>query len=233
MANHKYKNLVGKRFGRLMVLSRAENKGKHIYWNCKCDCGEIKKIRGDSLIEGKTTSCGCFNNEKCRKLGQSHSGINTYELCEEYAIGRDQVGNAFIVDIDEIEHLKTRYWLKGAHGYFVSGWGNDRIFMHRFITKAPFGSDVDHVNHNVADNRHSNLRICSHMQNLWNSNMPKTNTSGIKGVHFDKDRIKWVARLTCNSIPHIKRFDSIEEAICQRKEWEQEFYGEYAPQLEN
>ena len=57
-------DLTGKRFGRLVVLQRAEkNIGKHSAWLCKCDCGTLKIIRGDHLRHRKTTSCGCYENE--------------------------------------------------------------------------------------------------------------------------------------------------------------------------
>ena len=43
-------DLVGKRFGRLVVLKRDENKkSKSVYWICQCDCGNIKSIDGASL----------------------------------------------------------------------------------------------------------------------------------------------------------------------------------------
>ena len=61
----KVKDLIGLRFGKLVVLERDFNapKGHGAFWTCKCDCGNIVSIRGDSLRSGKTTSCGKTN--KC------------------------------------------------------------------------------------------------------------------------------------------------------------------------
>jgi hypothetical protein len=59
-------NLVGKKFGKLTVLSLDLDKiqaTRPRYWICKCDCGIEKSIRGTNLTRGETTSCGCYNRE--------------------------------------------------------------------------------------------------------------------------------------------------------------------------
>ena len=40
------KDLTGKRFGRWVVICRAENRGKSVMWECICDCGKIKVVHG-------------------------------------------------------------------------------------------------------------------------------------------------------------------------------------------
>lgn len=53
-------DLKGKRFGRLLVIENTERKVcREYYWRCKCDCGNIKDIAGNSLRSGKSKSCGC------------------------------------------------------------------------------------------------------------------------------------------------------------------------------
>lgn len=55
-------DLVGKRFGCLTVLSRADVKVKgDVYWNVICDCGTKKVISGHSMRKGDIISCGCSN----------------------------------------------------------------------------------------------------------------------------------------------------------------------------
>ncbi len=56
-------DLTGKRYGKLTVVSRAEN-SKHgaTRWRCHCDCGGIKVIVSQNLVEKKTISCGCVGN---------------------------------------------------------------------------------------------------------------------------------------------------------------------------
>lgn len=70
-------NLIGKRFGRLVVLERAEsvvNKSGKIRgrWLCKCDCGNTKIILTDSLTGGNTKSCGCYNLECIKNRAKKH-----------------------------------------------------------------------------------------------------------------------------------------------------------------
>lgn len=64
-------NLVGKRYGRLVVLSRAESLNGHSRWHCKCDCGKECIVHGTSLKSGNTTSCGCYKTENAKRLYSS------------------------------------------------------------------------------------------------------------------------------------------------------------------
>ena len=60
-------NMVGKRFGRLVVIAE-ETARKHgeKCWVCKCDCGNVVGfILGSSLRNGRTKSCGCLRIERC------------------------------------------------------------------------------------------------------------------------------------------------------------------------
>lgn len=64
----KFKDLTGQRFGKLMVVSRADdyikpNGNKIIQWRCVCDCGNEVVVRGEYLRSGDTKSCGCLTSE--------------------------------------------------------------------------------------------------------------------------------------------------------------------------
>jgi hypothetical protein len=72
-------NLLGKKFGRLVILSRAKGKEKRgVYWLCKCDCGNKKVIKGTSLTRKKipTRSCGCIVKEGNNKLSFGEAQFN-------------------------------------------------------------------------------------------------------------------------------------------------------------
>lgn len=57
-------DLTGKKFGRLLVLRKAEEKrGKEIVWVCQCDCGKEHHVAGSDLRSGKTKSCGCYKTD--------------------------------------------------------------------------------------------------------------------------------------------------------------------------
>lgn len=68
-------DLSGKKFGSLLVLSRAENSPYgRAKWNVLCDCGEEKAIIGQSLTSGKTTSCGC-HRRKANSVNNTTHGM--------------------------------------------------------------------------------------------------------------------------------------------------------------
>lgn len=57
-------DFMGRRFGRLVVVDRAENdKFGHRRWKCLCDCGNTKVVIADNLKRGLTQSCGCLHSE--------------------------------------------------------------------------------------------------------------------------------------------------------------------------
>lgn len=65
-------NLVGQRFGRLLVIDTADSLNGHTRWKCKCDCGNECVVHSTSLKSGNTTSCGCYKTENAKKL---YSGV--------------------------------------------------------------------------------------------------------------------------------------------------------------
>ena len=78
MALRKCIDLTGQKFGRLTVIKRVKN-DKHggSMWLCKCDCGTIKTIRGNSLRQGLTVSCGCYQKEATVKSQTTHGSSKT------------------------------------------------------------------------------------------------------------------------------------------------------------
>ena len=68
-------DLAGKRFTRLLVLSRYQENSdcNHAMWVCKCDCGKIKVVGGRHLRDGKTKSCGCYRSDLSKsRVGENH-----------------------------------------------------------------------------------------------------------------------------------------------------------------
>ncbi len=62
----KASEFIGKRFGKLTVVARA-NEGesaKNKRWHCVCDCGNEVDVFAGNLLQGRTRSCGCLNREQ-------------------------------------------------------------------------------------------------------------------------------------------------------------------------
>ena len=60
----KFISLIGVQSGKLTVLRRAENKGKHIYYECLCECGNKVNVRNDKIHNGQAISCGCTRRKR-------------------------------------------------------------------------------------------------------------------------------------------------------------------------
>ena len=65
--NTRAKNLTGKKQGKITFIKPAEKRNNRIYWWIQCECGNVEKIRADSL---KTSCHKCSNETKSKKLKQ-------------------------------------------------------------------------------------------------------------------------------------------------------------------
>jgi hypothetical protein len=65
-------DLTGNVFGRLTVVSRAENaKDGRPTWNCVCSCdSNATVVSGSHLLGGYTKSCGCLHRETAAENGK-------------------------------------------------------------------------------------------------------------------------------------------------------------------
>ena len=73
-------NLLNKTFEKLTVVKFANITNNDSYWLCKCDCGNIKVIRGISIKKGLSKSCGCLIGSKTclgNKNGLRHGMTKT------------------------------------------------------------------------------------------------------------------------------------------------------------
>lgn len=61
--------LIGQRFGKLVVIAQGQKIKNHYHWVCLCDCGNTKEVAGSSLMYGNTGSCGCLQKEKVTTHG--------------------------------------------------------------------------------------------------------------------------------------------------------------------
>jgi hypothetical protein len=115
-------------------------------------------------------------------------------------------GMRAMVDDEDYEWLSQWKWsyFKNARrpgvGYAMRSMEGDnkkKIYMHRVITSAGLGQEVDHINGNKLDNRRCNLRIATRQENA--RNCPKArrvnNTSQYKGVHRVSETHGWRATI--------------------------------------
>lgn len=68
-----FKDMSGKRFTRLVVISQAESdKNGNARWHCQCDCGNVTITSGFTLRNGEAKSCGCLTTEQLTRFATKH-----------------------------------------------------------------------------------------------------------------------------------------------------------------
>lgn len=110
-------------------------------------------------------------------------------------------------------------------GYAVSG----PMLMHRLLLGAGKGQMVDHVDGNGLDNRRHNIRFATKSQNEGNTTKRSNNTSGYKGVFWDKTKNKWLAQLhTKERSIHLGRYLDKDEAARAYDAAARKHFGDFA-----
>lgn len=229
----KPKDITNQRFGRWTVISRADNLGTRARWLCRCDCGTERVIRGDCLRRNVSLSCGCLALEHSIEVHRKH---NTYIFKSDRLEIYTEKGQRILADVEDFDTLQNYYWCVDNKGYARARIPNSNpsrcIRMHQVVLNCSSAELVDHKHGDTLDNRKSELRICSTMQNAQNCALRKDNTSGAKGVYvkiLKSGKIRYVVHLGYNNRKlHIGTFDTKEEAIEVRKQAELKYYGEYS-----
>jgi hypothetical protein len=158
---------------------------------------------------------------------------------------RDKDGNVkavAIVDDDDYEWVSKFRWRLKNSGYAAREqyvrWDKEKdrsvyrtIFLHREVNKTPYGKQTDHINRNKLDNRKSNLRTVDGKQNRYNQGKTIKNTSGYKGVFYDKKYKKWWISIQKDGVRYNYRYfkypDVAHYAYCIKSI---ELFGEHSPQ---
>jgi hypothetical protein len=171
-------DLVGQRFGRLVVtsLNRAETKdGKtRLYWNCICDCGNEHIVRGDILKSGMSQSCGCY--------AKDHSLIPLPEYTKEFAF--DKLKNIYKYMKQRCYNPNhTKYRNHGGRGIKICDeWLGDSGFdqFYKDMGLPPsHGHQIDRIN-NDGNYAASNCRWVTNTENNRNKRTNHLLTLGNK-----------------------------------------------------
>jgi hypothetical protein len=135
-------------------------------------------------------------------------------------------------DGPEVGKHNWRRSSSGGNSATLYAAGPDDERLHRFLWRQwglPDTPEIDHENTNGLDCRRDNLRAATHHQNTFNTRMRKGNTSGRKGVSFDRRTKRWVAQIhVASTNTFLGRFDTVEEAAKAYAEAALKMCGEFA-----
>lgn len=243
----KCEDLTGRVFNKLTVLQYAgRDNSRKPTWYCKCSCGNkniIGPLIGAHLKNGSIKSCGCYSKEISSKIA---SNPNKVEKINEKVIKIYTSQGFFICDYKDWKKYSCEKitWRLGKdstynnEGFYVKGQikgiglnKKDRkvIYFHRYIMEAMKNEEVDHLNGCGLDNRRKNLRKCKRVDNSKNLKLNRRNTSGHRGVSYNKRNNKWRARIVKNKKEYfLGEFEKIEDAIKAREEAEEKMFKDYS-----
>jgi hypothetical protein len=142
-------------------------------------------------------------------------------------------GNEFVIDKEDYDKIKGYRWHQIGGGYITANapmvnYKRDGcIYLHKLIMDSP-DYQVDHINHNLLDNRKSNLRLATRSQNMMNRRFSNSK-SKVTGVGWYSKKNAWRVRITINNKTIFGGlFKDLQEAIKVRKSLEEKYFKEYA-----
>ena len=147
---------------------------------------------------------------------------NLIKLNVEVFRSVDGYDNYAVSSFGRVKNTKTGKVLKAglSHGYLKcnlceDGLAKKSYYVHRLVANAFINNPndklcVDHKDNNKTNNNISNLRFATAKENNQNSKLSIKNTSGCKGIYFNKRIKKWHARIMIDGIQiHLGYYDNL------------------------
>lgn len=140
-----------------------------------------------------------------------------------------------VVDDDDFDRVKDYNWQhrsrKGAPSYVGCTKSKNKIkrwiHLHRLIMNCPENMEVDHIDGDGLNNCKSNLRICTHRENILNRSVNKRKDNSMKGVGLHEGR--WRSRIASEGKKFfLGHFPTMELAAIAYNEKAKELHGEFA-----
>lgn len=136
-------------------------------------------------------------------------------------------GRSALVDEADYQTVAQFKW-HVSNGYAArhtfEGKRRVKVYMHRQLSDARPGDEVDHRDGNKLNNTRANLRPCSHTDNARNHGPHRDNRNGYKGITLDKHTGKWIAHIAA----HLGVFDTPEQAALAYNAAAVKLYGDFA-----
>lgn len=140
-----------------------------------------------------------------------------------------------VSDHDLISNYKWRI-KKGRNTFYAVTYIRDGVRkyrpnygMHQLLIKPPKGKCTDHKDRNGLNNTRENLRESTIQENNRNATKQRNNTTGYRGVDYNKDHKSFRARININrKSVYCRYFKTAEQAAIAYNEAALKYFGEYA-----
>ena len=192
-----FNNLLGKRFGRLIVIQKTSRRKFHcIVWICKCNCGKIVAVNGFNLVQGSTKSCGCLNDEVRRQRGLNRK-IHGKSLSKVYRAYRSMLDRCY-----NLNNKNYPNW--GGRGIKVcKRWLGKSGFINFYkdMGDPPRGTSLDrYPNNDTGNYKPSNCRWATQSEQCRNKR-DSAKTKNLKKHNFLKHAIQEMIQRLINGKP--------------------------------
>lgn len=141
-------------------------------------------------------------------------------------------GKTALIDDEDFELVSQKKWRAAWNGwnwYAITGGGVRTFYMHRIIMNARTRRQIDHANGDTLDNRRENLRFASPSQNAANRSYTKRNVAKVKGVRWEQDRQRWLARIRVDGKDfNLGRYILLEDAKAAYATAAKKHFGDFA-----
>ena len=119
-----------------------------------------------------------------------------------------------------------------GRGYWQTRINGKNYLIHRIVFLMFNGylpKKIDHANTNSLDNKIDNLRPATNFENGYNAKTPKNNTSGVKGVYWNKRQQKWHVQLAIKGkVKFFGQYHDIEVAKFIAETMRYKYHGAFA-----
>lgn len=218
---------VGEKYGRLVVLD-YRRRGRRTELYCQCDCGIKKWIRADQVIDGSTTSCGCYR-EKNYFSAKDLTGKKFGRLTAVSPTDKRNSNNGSIIwrcDCD-----------CGNKAFVTASDLLSKNSVRSCGCLQKEGAAV-HGKKIGAANVDNNVKYGTHLKGIKRDKPLRNNKSGFLGVSFDETRNKWISQIKFQGKNYnLGRYPNTDEGKAQAAEAYQtakkELHGSFLEWYEN
>lgn len=196
-------------------------KSNSIEKECK-HCGKKFLVSKSQREKGRNNFCSLECYYKSKKNYQINEKGNFIEIEIK---NKKQEKFIMLLDKEDLEKVRNSAFTVYKHhtgSYYVRLYdriSKKNIPVHRFIMNCPADKVIDHINHNTLDNRKSNLRICTVLENCQNQKLRITNKTGFTYISKIPNKEKWIFSISKKALKYYKTFNSLIKAVKYRDEY--------------